>query len=32
VQTEGPEQLKARIAREVQMWKDLVERASIKIN
>ena len=32
VQYEGPEQLRARIAREVPMWKDLVERAGIKIN
>jgi hypothetical protein len=32
VQTEGSEQLKARIAREVPMWKDLIERAGIKIN
>lgn len=32
VHTEGPEQLKARIAREVPMWKDLAERAGIKIN
>lgn len=32
VQYEGPEELKARIAREVPMWKDLVDRAGIKIN
>ena len=32
VQFEGPDQLRARIAREVPMWKDLVERAGIKIN
>ena len=32
VQYEGPDQLRARIAREVPMWKDLVERAGIKIN
>jgi len=32
VEYEGPEQLKARIAREVPMWKDLVDRAGIKIN
>ena len=32
VQAEGPEQLRARIAREVPMWKDLVDRAGIKIN
>jgi tripartite-type tricarboxylate transporter receptor subunit TctC len=32
VQYEGPDQLRARIAREVPMWKDLVERACIKIN
>jgi len=32
VQYEGPDQLRARIAREVPMWKDLVERADIKIN
>ena len=31
-QYEGPEELKARIAREVPMWKDLVDRAGIKIN
>ena len=27
VQFEGPDQLRARIAREVPMWKELVERA-----
>ena len=32
VHTEGPAQLQARIAREVPMWKDLVERAGIKID
>ena len=32
VHAEGPEQLRARIAREVPMWKDLAERAGIKIN
>jgi tripartite-type tricarboxylate transporter receptor subunit TctC len=32
VHTEGPEQLKVLIAREVPMWKDLAERAGIKIN
>lgn len=32
VQYEGPDQLRARIAREVPMWKELVERAGIKIN
>ncbi len=32
VQYEGSDQLRARIAREVPMWKDLVERAGIKIN
>lgn len=32
VHTEGPDQLRARIAREVPMWKDLAERAGIKIN
>jgi len=32
VQYEGPDQLRARIAREVPMWKDLVERAGIKVN
>ena len=32
VQYEGPEQLRARIAREVPMWKDLVDRAGIKID
>ena len=32
VHTEGPEQLRARIAREVPMWKDLAERAGIKID
>lgn len=32
VQYEGPEQLRARIAREVPMWKDLIDRAGIKIN
>jgi tripartite-type tricarboxylate transporter receptor subunit TctC len=31
VEYEGPEQLRARIAREVPMWKDLVERAGIEI-
>jgi len=31
VQFEGPEQLRARIAREVPMWKELVDRAGIKI-
>jgi tripartite-type tricarboxylate transporter receptor subunit TctC len=31
VQYEGPEQLRARIAREVPMWKDLVDRAGIEI-
>jgi tripartite-type tricarboxylate transporter receptor subunit TctC len=31
VQYEGPDQLRARIAREVPMWKDLVERAGIEI-
>jgi tripartite-type tricarboxylate transporter receptor subunit TctC len=32
VQYEGPEQLRARIAREVPLWKDLVDRAGIKID
>ena len=32
VQYEGPDQLRARIVREVPMWKDLVERAGIKID
>jgi tripartite-type tricarboxylate transporter receptor subunit TctC len=32
VQFEGPDQLRARIAREVPMWKELVERAGVKIN
>ncbi|MGA2565728.1 MAG: tripartite tricarboxylate transporter substrate binding protein [Pseudolabrys sp.] len=32
VQFEGPAQLRARIAREVPMWKELVERAGVKIN
>jgi tripartite-type tricarboxylate transporter receptor subunit TctC len=31
VQPEGPDQLRARIAREVPMWKELVERSGIKI-
>jgi tripartite-type tricarboxylate transporter receptor subunit TctC len=31
VEYEGPEQLRARIAREVPMWKDLVDRAGIEI-
>ncbi len=31
VEYEGPDQLRARIAREVPMWKDLVERAGIEI-
>lgn len=31
-QYEGPDQLRARIAREVPMWKDLVVRAGSKIN
>ncbi|HEY1474968.1 MAG TPA: tripartite tricarboxylate transporter substrate binding protein [Pseudolabrys sp.] len=30
VQYEGPDQLRARIAREVPMWKELVERAGLK--
>lgn len=30
VQFEGPDQLRARIAREVPMWKELVERAGLK--
>src|SRR5665811_1354201 len=30
VQPEGPDQLRARIAREVPMWKELVERAGLK--
>jgi tripartite-type tricarboxylate transporter receptor subunit TctC len=30
VQPEGPDQLRARIAREVPMWKELVERSGIK--
>ncbi|HEY0442389.1 MAG TPA: tripartite tricarboxylate transporter substrate binding protein [Xanthobacteraceae bacterium] len=29
---EGPEQLRARIAREVPMWREIVERAGIKSN
>ncbi|HEX5213623.1 MAG TPA: tripartite tricarboxylate transporter substrate binding protein [Pseudolabrys sp.] len=32
VQYEGPEELNARIAREVPMWKDLVERAGIRLD
>jgi tripartite-type tricarboxylate transporter receptor subunit TctC len=32
VQFEGPDQLRARIAREVPVWKELVERAGVKIN
>jgi hypothetical protein len=32
VQPEGPDQLHARIAREVPMWKELVECAGIKID
>jgi len=32
VEYEGPEQLRARIAREVPMWKDLVDRAGIKLD
>jgi tripartite-type tricarboxylate transporter receptor subunit TctC len=31
VEYEGPEQLRARIAREVPVWKDLVDRAGIEI-
>jgi tripartite-type tricarboxylate transporter receptor subunit TctC len=31
VQPEGPDQLRERIAREVPMWKELVDRAGIKI-
>jgi tripartite-type tricarboxylate transporter receptor subunit TctC len=31
VEYEGPEQLRARIAREVPMWRDLVDRAGIEI-
>ena len=30
VKYEGPEQLRARTAREVPMWKELVEKAGIK--
>jgi tripartite-type tricarboxylate transporter receptor subunit TctC len=32
VRPEGPEALAARIAREVPMWKDLVDKAGIRIN
>ena len=32
VKPEGPEALAARIAREVPMWKDIVDRAGIKAN
>jgi tripartite-type tricarboxylate transporter receptor subunit TctC len=32
VRPEGPEALAARIAREVPMWKDIVDKAGIKIN
>jgi hypothetical protein len=32
VRPEGPQALAARIAREVPMWKDLVDKAGIKIN
>lgn len=32
VKYEGPQALRARIAREVPMWKDIVERAGIKTN
>jgi tripartite-type tricarboxylate transporter receptor subunit TctC len=31
VRAEGPEALAARIAREVPMWKDLVDRAGIRV-
>jgi len=31
VQPEGPDQLRERIAREVPMWKELVDRAGIKV-
>jgi tripartite-type tricarboxylate transporter receptor subunit TctC len=30
VKYEGPDELRARIAREVPMWKELVERAGIR--
>ena len=32
VRPEGPQELAARIAREVPMWKDLVDKAGIRIN
>jgi tripartite-type tricarboxylate transporter receptor subunit TctC len=32
VRPEGPQALAARIAREVPMWKDLVDKAGIRIN
>jgi tripartite-type tricarboxylate transporter receptor subunit TctC len=32
VKFEGPQELHARIAREVPMWKDIVDRAGIKVN
>jgi tripartite-type tricarboxylate transporter receptor subunit TctC len=32
IQPEGPDQLRTRIAREVPMWKELVERSGIKID
>jgi tripartite-type tricarboxylate transporter receptor subunit TctC len=32
VRPEGPQELAARIAREVPMWKDIVDKAGIKTN
>jgi hypothetical protein len=32
VRPEGPQALAARIAREVPMWKDIVDKAGIKTN